>query len=129
MRHTREFFAEWSLYVRKNRAASTAYYAEGDGEQVDCLTGNCDDSHLCWRCRRKAEDDLRIATSVDECAELLALLALPRPPRGQVEPCGTTAAYKRHLRHKEKACEPCLLAVRIAEDGQRQARAQKAAEG
>lgn len=27
-----------------------------------------------------------------------------------VKPCGTTAAYARHLRHKETPCEPCRQA-------------------
>jgi hypothetical protein len=27
-----------------------------------------------------------------------------RPP---TEPCGTLAAYRRHLRHGEEACQPC----------------------
>lgn len=28
------------------------------------------------------------------------------------KPCGTHAAYKRHLAHREKACEPCHQAHR-----------------
>ena len=100
--------AEWSRYVLKNRAARAAYYDET--EHTTCLTGKCDDGHLCWRCREKAAADLLVATSVDECAELLALLDLPGPGRGAraTEPCGTPAAYKRHLRHGEKACAACI---------------------
>ena len=28
------------------------------------------------------------------------------------QPCGTPAAYRRHLRHKEKACWSCVQAER-----------------
>jgi hypothetical protein len=34
--------------------------------------------------------------------------------RRQVQPCGTTAAYQRHMRRNEDACESCLAAVRAA---------------
>lgn len=30
----------------------------------------------------------------------------------QLQPCGTPAAYKRHLRNKETPCEPCKAAAR-----------------
>lgn len=30
-----------------------------------------------------------------------------------LKPCGTDAAYKRHLKNGEVACEPCLTAHRI----------------
>lgn len=36
-----------------------------------------------------------------------------RPPRGpgRITPdCGTYAGYKRHIRHHETACDPCLAA-------------------
>lgn len=29
----------------------------------------------------------------------------------QLQPCGTPAAYRRHLRHGEKACDPCKAAI------------------
>jgi hypothetical protein len=32
----------------------------------------------------------------------------------QVKPCGTEAAYRRHLRHREVPCEPCRLAANTA---------------
>lgn len=41
---------------------------------------------------------------------------MPRPE----SPCGTLAAYKRHLRRSETPCEPCRIAKR---DAQRDARA------
>jgi hypothetical protein len=28
-------------------------------------------------------------------------------PWWNLEPCGTSAAYKRHIRHREVPCEPC----------------------
>ena len=31
-----------------------------------------------------------------------------------LKPCGTDAAYARHLRHGEQACDPCLEANRVA---------------
>jgi len=43
-----------------------------------------------------------------------------------LQPCGTFAAYKRHLRHKEEACEPCKQAARDQKmervDGDREVR-------
>ena len=33
-----------------------------------------------------------------------------------LQPCGTPAAYKRHLAHGEKACEPCNQARRDADN-------------
>lgn len=38
-----------------------------------------------------------------------------RPP----SPCGTLAAYKRHLRNSEKPCTPCIQANRDAKRNQR----------
>jgi hypothetical protein len=34
-----------------------------------------------------------------------ARTGMPGPPATQ--PCGTVAAYKRHLRHREPPCDPC----------------------
>ena len=34
-------------------------------------------------------------------------------------PCGTLAAYRRHRRHGEQACGPCLAAAREAKAGDR----------
>lgn len=90
--------------------ARKAYY-EGP-EPPHCPTGRCDTEHLCHRCRAKAADDLLVATSIDECAELLARLDLPKPERKDLKPCGTPAAYQRHIRHGEKPCQPCHLANR-----------------
>jgi hypothetical protein len=42
-----------------------------------------------------------------------ARLRPPSRPTGRVlQPCGTEAAYRRHLRANETACEPCLAANR-----------------
>jgi len=30
----------------------------------------------------------------------------------ELKPCGTTAAYQRHLRHREVPCGPCVEARR-----------------
>ena len=32
-------------------------------------------------------------------------------PRGDLEPCGTLAAYRRHSRRGEKPCEACRIAA------------------
>lgn len=32
----------------------------------------------------------------------------------KLKPCGTQAAYLRHIKRKEKPCEPCVLANRAA---------------
>ena len=37
-------------------------------------------------------------------------LTAPRN-NGQPEPCGTHAAYRRHLRKKEQPCQPCTTAA------------------
>ncbi|MFC9085315.1 hypothetical protein [Nocardiopsis dassonvillei] len=37
----------------------------------------------------------------------------------QLKPCGTFAAYLRHLRHREVPCETCREAVRVAAAEQR----------
>lgn len=39
----------------------------------------------------------------------------------RVKPCGTLAAYRRHLRHGEHACEDCLRAERRAQADRRAA--------
>jgi hypothetical protein len=33
-----------------------------------------------------------------------------RWPSRHLRPCGTEAAYRRHLRHHELPCDPCLQA-------------------
>lgn len=33
-----------------------------------------------------------------------------QPGRPATQPCGTTAAYKRHQRHGEEPCAPCKAA-------------------
>lgn len=45
-----------------------------------------------------------------------APLTLVRPDGGVItlRPCGTDAAYKRHLRNGEVACGPCVAAHRVA---------------
>jgi hypothetical protein len=39
-----------------------------------------------------------------------------------LKPCGTEAAYRRHLRRREVPCEPCRLAANTAAAGYRQTR-------
>lgn len=33
-------------------------------------------------------------------------------PASKIQPCGTVAAYRRHRRHGQPACEPCIQASR-----------------
>jgi WhiB family redox-sensing transcriptional regulator len=47
---------------------------------------------------------------------------VPRWEGRAIEPCGTRAAYRRHMRHKEEPCQPC----RDAERRERYARAERA---
>lgn len=39
---------------------------------------------------------------------------VPRGDWAALRPCGTTAAYRRHLRHGERPCPSCAAAVRRA---------------
>lgn len=119
MRITREWLAELAHYNAGIKAARADYYAP---EPTGCVA--CGDDHLCAPHRRKAKAHLRVATSVEECAELLALLDLPRPRRGHevTKPCGTPAAYARHISHGEKACEACLVGIRAYKSDRLRAR-------
>ena len=38
-------------------------------------------------------------------------------PRARLMPCGTLAAYKRHLRHREVPCDACTRANAEASAG------------
>lgn len=48
----------------------------------------------------------------EELTLLLAACGL-RMPR-ELQPCGTTGAYRRHLKRGERPCEPCTTANREA---------------
>ena len=50
----------------------------------------------------------------------------PLPP-GELAPCGTPTAAKRHYAKGEKPCEPCLIAANEDQAAKRQARREKAA--
>ncbi len=50
----------------------------------------------------------------------------PQPP-GELAPCGTATAAKRHYANGEKPCEPCRVAANEAQAAKRQARQEKAA--
>lgn len=43
-------------------------------------------------------------------------------PSKKAQPCGTRAAYRRHLRRDEKPCEPCIEANREASGKERKPR-------
>lgn len=36
-----------------------------------------------------------------------------RPRKAPVQPCGTRAAYRRHMNRHETPCGPCIEAARI----------------
>lgn len=44
-----------------------------------------------------------------------ALNPKPADPTGKLQPCGTPAAARRHLYHREPLCAPCREAERIRE--------------
>ena len=46
-------------------------------------------------------------------------MGMPRKP----SPCGTVAAYKRQLRHKEKPCDACRSANRDSQKAKRESKA------
>ena len=50
----------------------------------------------------------------------------PKPP-GEIAPCGTATAAKRHYANGEKPCEPCRVAANAEQAASRQARREKAA--
>ena len=50
----------------------------------------------------------------------------PRPP-GEIAPCGTATAAKRHYANGERPCEPCRLAANADKAAKRQARRENAA--
>lgn len=86
--------------------ARAAYNADAVAKPKGrCPHGVCSDTVTCTPCRRRAEGLLQVATSVDECAELLTLLDRPAPERGRPNgsPCGTESARRRH----RAAGEPC----------------------
>lgn len=43
-------------------------------------------------------------------------------PEWRARPCGTRAAYRRHLRRSERPCPACLEAERVAQPGTPSAR-------
>ena len=45
----------------------------------------------------------------------------PPPLPRQLRPCGTQAAYQRHLRHREVPCDDCTRANTEASSGKRAA--------
>lgn len=93
--------AEWNAGIKRARDA----YNPEPVDPPSCSHGVCSDTVTCTPCRRRAEGLLQVATSVDECAELLNLLDRPTPERGRPNgsPCGTESARRRH----RAAGEPC----------------------
>lgn len=113
VRLTPTFVAELAAY---NSGVRRARYANANRDEDACPSGACTTETTCRRCRHRAEADLLVATSITECAELIALLDKPSPTRGRQVTAehGTESAYRRHLRHGEPACQPCLAATNQA---------------
>ena len=51
------------------------------------------------------------AVAIARAAREAGPVATPDLPRLRIHPCGTYAAYRRHLARAERPCEPCRLAA------------------
>lgn len=80
--------------------------------ELDCVTEGTTDGYTtnaiarCEQCGR----EYLIAVS----------LSVTRVGRRETAACGTDAGYRRHLRHHEAACGPCLAAHRRAQTGSKE---------
>lgn len=64
--------------------------------------------------------ELAAELAAEELLYAVGLRRRPCNPRQRLAPHGTTAAYKRHLRHGDKPCPPCR-AANTADKGPRRA--------
>ena len=82
-------------------------------------------------CRADAESHGDIVDGHTTHGQVVGGCAPPDRPRrasgqrywSKLEPCGTVAAYKRHLRRGEPSCAPCREAERLAKKNARGKRA------
>lgn len=72
------------------------------------------------RCGHREAARLTVVQARVTCGKCLDQLA--GTSRHDLKPCGTTAAYRRHKRHGEAACRPCLQANARAKADRRAAR-------
>lgn len=97
---TRHLQIEFTRHNAGIDRAKRSYY----DDRVDLACNICTDKVTCGKCRYKARQYLKVATSQDECASLLAVIARDRVNAAE---CGTVGGYKLHRRHDEKPCLPC----------------------
>lgn len=74
---------------------------------INPICRDCTEDATCGDCRYKARQLLRVATSEDECATLLAIIDQPSPFAAT---CGTYGGYRSHTTNGEKPCDPCRRA-------------------
>lgn len=108
LRVTPTLLARLAFFNAGVRRAREAYRNRDVAMFEDCPEEKCGPEATCSHCRRRARDLLTVATSEDECAELLAIL--DRPGLFIRQGCGTEAGYVRHRRYKQRACQECLAA-------------------
>lgn len=110
MRIDADLMAEFARFNAGIARARRAYEERDVPVFDDCLDLRCGTERTCWRCRRRARDLLTVATSEEECAELLAII--DRPGVRDLHGCGTTGGYMRHRRRRETPCDECSAAQR-----------------
>lgn len=76
----------------------------------------------CWRPRGHPGGKHLGRAAYERALERKRRLARERRAREarELKPCGSEAAYRRHLRHGEVPCEPCRIAANEASDRYRQ---------
>lgn len=107
LRLTPDLIAEIHAYTSGVLRARSEYAAHPSSHVT--LRCRCADTVSCQQCRRRARADLKVATSVTECADLLTVL--DKRERRRAKPvCGTPSGYRAHLRLGEDACRDCRTA-------------------
>lgn len=79
------------------------------------------DKNLCASCARWIEAEPTDADALPDGqwvnqGGIQVYIEAPTPPKKPIRklsPCGTLAAYRRHLKNREVPCEPCSEASRI----------------
>lgn len=65
---------------------------------------------------RRGDEKTATVLAMQDEMDALGLLPGDSPRvaryRQSLKPCGTTAAYRRHVRDGEEPCEPCVMAER-----------------
>ena len=110
LRLTRGLIAEIHAYTSGVLRARAEYADHPTSNATVRKTCRCTDEVTCAGCRRKAQADVLVATSIEECAELFKIIDKPAPKMGrhELQPCGTNAARRRHWRRGE-TCSACRV--------------------